>query len=244
MSNTPINPAARFVEAFPKHVESRIVEQGWERLETLDAALETGAVWLRQALNDLLATPFAEQRRGPLELFQEAMRFPTEALAVAGVEAVARDPGAVAALPGDVYNLAPASSRLLGDEVWMAHLAWGAAKARAVARRRRVGLWSTNLMDRSKIEPLVVGYDAEFVVWNGRSREPTQPATSDVDLVLVDLTAPHALDVIEGFVADETRVIAFGPHLDRSNLDRARQAGANEVLARSAFFENLGDLLS
>lgn len=243
MSNTANNLTARLVEAFPQHVESRILEQGWDRPETLDAALVAGAAWLRKALDDLLASPFAEQHRGPLEIFQEAMRFPTEALAVAGFETVARDPGAVAALPGDVYDLAPASSRLLGDEVWMAHLAWGAAKARAVARRRRVGLWSANLMDRSRIEPLVVRSDAEFAVWNGRSVEPSQPATSDLDLVLVDLTAPHAHEVIEGFVADGIRVIAFGPHLDRSNLDRARQTGANEVLARSAFLANLGDLL-
>ena len=42
---------------------------------------------------------------------------------------------AEAALPGDVYDLAPASTRDLGDEVWALHLAWGAAKAAAFKRR-------------------------------------------------------------------------------------------------------------
>ena len=43
-----------------------------------------------------------------------------------------RDEVTVNALPGDRYGLAPASSRELGDEVWEAHLRWGAAKAAAL----------------------------------------------------------------------------------------------------------------
>jgi hypothetical protein len=60
------------------------------------------------------------------------MRFPTRALAEAGTPPVRRDPAAVAALPGDLYDLAPASSRPLGDAAWEAHMAWGAAKAAAM----------------------------------------------------------------------------------------------------------------
>lgn len=100
--------------------------------EGIDDALAEGEAWLRSTLTDLLILPFADQRRGPLEVFQEAMKFPTEILRRTGVEAPRRDPAAEAALPGDAYDLAPASSRDLGEEVWAIHLTWGAAKARAL----------------------------------------------------------------------------------------------------------------
>lgn len=241
MSN--IDLSAGLAAAFPRHVERRLQELGLSRPDTLDDALEKGVAWLRETLDQLLATPFAEQRHGPLEVFQEAMRFPTGALAEAGIGVVARDPAAMAALPGDLYDLAPASSRELGDEVWMAHLTWGAAKARALGRSRRVALRSVNLMDRSRIEPLVVGSGSEFVVCDDFFEASVSAGGREPDLVLVDLTLSGALEAVEQFTARGVRVIAFGPHVDRSGLLRARQAGADEVLARSAFFAKLGDLL-
>ncbi|HSJ34840.1 MAG TPA: hypothetical protein VLB85_07255 [Acidimicrobiia bacterium] len=116
------------VAAYPTYVRSRLPATP----EGIDDVLAQGAAWLRTTLTDLLALPFAEQRRGPLEVFQEAMRFPTEALRQAGVEPSRRDPVSETALPGDVYGLAPASSRDLGEEIWMIHLTWGATKASAL----------------------------------------------------------------------------------------------------------------
>lgn len=100
--------------------------------EGIDEALAEGEAWLRSTLTDLLTLPFPDQRRGPLEVFQEAMKFPTETLREAGVETPRRDPPAETALPGDSYDLAPASSRDLGEEIWTIHLTWGATKARAM----------------------------------------------------------------------------------------------------------------
>ncbi|HEX7100784.1 MAG TPA: hypothetical protein VF377_16270 [Acidimicrobiia bacterium] len=120
------------VAAYPDHVRRRM---GDRHVPGIDEAVDAGQRWLRDALTELLSQPFSEQRRGPLELFQAAMAFPTDHLAQAGVEPVARDPVAEAALPGDVYDLAPASTRELGEEVWAIHLAWGAAKAAAFKRR-------------------------------------------------------------------------------------------------------------
>ena len=120
------------VASYPEYVRRRV---GYRHVPGLDEAIDAGRRWLRDALDELLTRPFTEQRRGPLELFQAAMSFPTERLAEAGAEPAARDPIAEAALPGDVYDLAPASTRDLGDEVWALHLAWGAAKAAAFKRR-------------------------------------------------------------------------------------------------------------
>ncbi len=91
--------------------------------------LDRAKAKLGEALETLLAQPYRQQRRGPLELFQEAMAVPTELLIQLGIDPPERDETARAALPGDVFDLAPASSRALGEEVWAVHVAWGATKA-------------------------------------------------------------------------------------------------------------------
>ena len=117
-----------FVSAYRPYAETRLAERGWT---VPDEVLTVGEVWLAENLAAQLELPLLEQRRGPLEVFQEAMQFPTEALAEQGIGPVARDAVTTEALPGDLYDLAPASSRDLGDDVWMAHIAWGSAKAQA-----------------------------------------------------------------------------------------------------------------
>ncbi len=225
--------------AFPTYVEQRMQELGLARPERLANAIQEGKAWLCCTLQELLSRPFAEQGRGPLEVFQEAMSFPTDALVASGVEAVSRDAGAVAAIPGDIYDLAPASSRSLGDEVWMAHLAWGAAKAQALGR---VGLVSANLMDRAKIEPLVTGSGRMLVVSDGAGARAGFPAGEIPDLVLVDLAWPDSIAVVERSVRAGARVVAFGPHVDREALRSALEVGAVEALPRSAFFAKLSEL--
>ncbi|MDH3260861.1 MAG: hypothetical protein OEM84_07810 [Acidimicrobiia bacterium] len=243
MTDLATDLATSLIAVFSTYVEERLEEQGLERPPSLDDALAEGEAWLGPTLEELLSLPFDEQRRGPLEVFQEAMRFPTDALAGAGVEAVVRDPGAVAALPGDVYNLAPASSRQLGDGVWMAHLEWGATKARALHGSSEVGLLSADLMDRSRVEQMVARSGAQLVAWDGRVAG-TVPAEGRLPgLVLVDLAVPDAIAAIERLVQAGVRVIAFGPHVDGAALRSARQAGADEVLARSVFFQKLGAFL-
>lgn len=119
-----------FVRAYPRHVAARCTALG---VVPPSVAVQDGAEWLRTELTELLELPFGEQRRGPLELFQEAMRFPTAAMEAAGVQPIDRDAVATTALPGDLFGLAPASSQDLGEEAWQAHLAWGAAKAQALS---------------------------------------------------------------------------------------------------------------
>lgn len=127
-----IELAEIFAARYPAYVADRCRALGFEAPAD---AIEEGRAWLRAELAALLQQPFAEQRRGPLELFQEAMRFPTAALLEAGAEPVDRGEVSRGALPGDIFDLAPASSQDLGEEAWQAHLRWGAAKARALAGR-------------------------------------------------------------------------------------------------------------
>jgi hypothetical protein len=58
-------------------------------------------------------------------------------LAGAGVPPVARDPVAVEAFPDDPYDLTPGSLADLDPGLVEAGIAWGAAKAHTVLRRRR-----------------------------------------------------------------------------------------------------------
>ena len=123
------------VEGYEGYVRAAVAGRVGHEPAGLDEAIAAGRQWLEKALEQLLQRPYPRQSRGPLEVFQEAMRFPTRALEASGYPPVQRDDLSCKALPGDVYGLAPASSREVGEEVWRAHLAWGADKAAAMTRR-------------------------------------------------------------------------------------------------------------
>lgn len=120
------------VRSYRPYIERRFNERGWEIGSGVDSAIDDGEEWLTDLLTYHLGLDFSQQQRGPLELLQEAMRFPTAALSELGFPPLDRDAVAESAIPGDVYDLAPASSADLGDEAWQAHLSWGAAKAVAM----------------------------------------------------------------------------------------------------------------
>lgn len=64
-------------------------------------------------------------------------------------------------------------------------------------------------------------------------------------LLLVDLEADGAIDAIERCrtMVPTPRIVAFGPHVRDDLFAAAREAGADEVLARSAFVTRLTALL-
>lgn len=236
---------AAFTSAYEPYVRSRAEERlagsgaaaGSEEREallrvSLEEAIGRGRSWLEERLDELSETSFAGQRRGPLELFQEAMRFPTQALAAAGVPAPERDPVTANALPGDLYDLAPATSRDLGEEAWAAHLAWGAAKARAL-RPPTVGVLSRNLMDRSKLETALRSAGMEPTLLGGSGEAPV-----DLAAVLVDLEHPAARETVERASEAGTPCAAFGPHVNKEALAAAMEWGAREAVPRSVAFRD------
>jgi hypothetical protein len=230
---------AAFVDSYRPLVLARVQALGVAP-DALGASLDEGAEWLEAELTAQLERPFPEQLRGPLEIFQEAVRFPTEALEAAGVAAVERDAVAEQALPGDRYGLAPASSRELGEDAWHAHLAWGVQKAQALATPAapRVGYFGSNLMDRSKIEGPVKAAGMELVVWRSVHEISDPPR-----VVFVDLAAPDADRAIRTLAEAGSRVVAFGPHVDDMAMVRARSLGAADALPRSRFFRQIPELL-
>ncbi len=98
----------------------------------------------------------------------------------------------------------------------------------------RIVAYVPDLMDRSKVK--AAAPDATFVP----DPSALTAAAADADLVVVDLTRPGVVEVMPSI---EGRVIGFANHTARQLMDDASAAGCDEVMARSAFFSRLGDLL-
>jgi hypothetical protein len=97
-----------------------------------------------------------------------------------------------------------------------------------------------DLMDRSRVA--AVDGNIEFVV---RAADLTERAAeSSVRLVIVDLSRPGALEAIGKLGRLGVDTVGFASHVDRSLLEAAEAAGCRRVLARSAFFRRLGELLA
>jgi len=86
---------------------------------------------------ELLATDVDAQRVNPLQLLRAATIYPTGVLRDAGVPPVVRDSEAERQFPDDHYDLTPASFADVDPALHNAGIAWGAAKAHVILRRRR-----------------------------------------------------------------------------------------------------------
>lgn len=98
-----------------------------------------------------------------------------------------------------------------------------------------------DLMFRSRIEAVAEAAGVALTV----AREATR--SGQETLALVDLSpGDAAVDAIRALKSREPTpvVVAFGPHRDVALFARAREAGADQVLARSAFVERLPGLLT
>lgn len=92
-----------------------------------------------------------------------------------------------------------------------------------------------DLMDRSRVSA------ASAAITFVAALSDLPAASAAADLVVVDLTRPGVLDVLPAL---EGRVIGFANHTERQLMESARAAGCSTVLARSAFFSRLDELLA
>ncbi len=98
----------------------------------------------------------------------------------------------------------------------------------------RVVAYVPDLMDRSRVAAAPA--DITFV----NDLTGLAAAAAGADTVVVDLTRPGVLEVVPSL---GNRVIGFANHTERELMDSAKAAGCAVVLARSAFFSRLGELL-
>ncbi len=100
----------------------------------------------------------------------------------------------------------------------------------------RMVAYVPDLMDRSKVASAAAGADITFVP----TAAALAAAAAGADLVVVDLSRPGVLEVLPAITAP---TIGFGRHDDRERLAAATAAGCDRVLARSAFFSQVSELL-
>lgn len=106
-------------------------------------------------------------------------------------------------------------------------------------------LWAT----RIKATGVDVGVESRPV----RTVEMLEARLGDSDVrgLIVDLESPEVSLALIGFLRGEAgrdlekkiRVLAFGPHVAVELFEKAKEAGADAVLARGAFDRNLGELI-
>lgn len=101
---------------------------------------------------------------------------------------------------------------------------------------KRILAYVPDLMDRSRITA-ATGSNVVFVP------SPRALAERGVegDLALVDLSRPGVVEQLAGI---SMPTIGFASHVDRELMAAARAAGCDQVLARSAFFGRLRELVA
>lgn len=105
-------------------------------------------------------------------------------------------------------------------------------------------IWATRIKETAK----AVGVEARPV----RSVEMLEARLADTEptALILDLEAPEpALAMLERLGRDDgeqargIRTICFGPHVAKDLFQSAREAGADDVMARGAFDHHLPELL-
>jgi hypothetical protein len=217
------------------------------RLEALapggdvEIALEQGAQWLAGELGQWARLATGEQHRGPLQIFQTAMAFPTAALEDRGVAAPRRDVGAQRALPGDKYDLAPASSRDIGEEAWQAHVAWGIAKAKVMADAvpapasqlsLAVAVVAMDRADRAAVEEVAAGRSLPVRLWRNPGAIGAGLAEEIPRWSVVDAGHAAADEAVRMLAAAGSKVAVYGPAPDDIAMARWMALGAATVVDR------------
>jgi DNA-binding NarL/FixJ family response regulator len=80
----------------------------------------------------------------------------------------------------------------------------------------------------------------------GSLNEVPDALSQNPSLAFIDLTTDASIEAI-GLIRQHpgtVRIVAFAPHVDTQAIEQARQAGADDVLARSAFVKQLAGLLA
>lgn len=230
-----------FLVAFPQHVRSRVAEiaPGID----IAGAMDQGLAWLTAELTQWAALPVADQRQGPLHIMQTAFAIPTQALEAAAVAPVERDVGAQQALPGDLYGLAPVSSRDLGEEAWRAHVAWGVAKAKVVVNAvpvpkgesteaMAVAAVTMNQADRASIHLVATGRGIPTRHWRNPGAIAAGLEKEIPRWAVVDLDHAAAETAVRALAAAGAKVAVYGPDPDDIAMARWMAIGAATVVPR------------
>ena len=244
------------VAAFPGYVARRLRELG---VTVADEVMARSAGNLSESLRRLEESPH-DLGESPLELVRIATEPVTAALVAAGVDPVERDGQAVELHPDDLFDLYPATSRDLGEEVWRVHMQWGLERARRVAGMvpaaspgakpedsslrnvPAVALFGVSEPKRSELEQRIRDLGYRPLLWRNPASLEEGLTTKPV-LALVDLRHPTANDAISRLKAGEVRVLAFGDDMTDFAQAATMALGAEEVMELDRVVDLLGSRL-
>jgi len=118
--------ATRFDDCIPASSSSAI-----------DEAIEQARLNTNRLLTELAVADVTSPLSGPLERIRRAVQPLAEVLDAAGATRPRRDPVDVEMRPADVYAIGPHAFAELGEDVHVAGISWGAAKAHQHMQRQR-----------------------------------------------------------------------------------------------------------
>ena len=255
MNAEPASIAAQLhtviIAAFPSYVRERL-----QRLGVADDDAVADALAAATSLLDtqLAALDEASLRESPLEIVRIATEPLTAALRERGIAPVPRDVRSAELHPDDTYDLYPATSRDLGEDVWRIHIEWGIERARQVAgvipaspgSGEPVAVPTAALFGlpeplRSQVADALRARGYRPLLW----RNPAALEAGLVGLprlVIVDLDHPGA-DAAIRRSADTVRVVAIGMGIDDFVEAATLAIGAEEVVDSDRILDRLGALL-
>lgn len=255
MDDEPISTPARLREAviaaFPGYVRRRLQHLGVPEDDAVADATVTATVRLETLLGVLEEGSLTES---PLEMVRVATEPVTAALRERGVAAVPRDDRSMEIHPDDVYDLYPATSRDLSEDVWRIHMQWGIERARLVAgvvpaspgsagpgAVPAAALFGLSDPLRSQVADALRSMGYRALLW--RNPAALEAGLAGMPrLVIVDLAHAGADPAIRRS-ADTARVVAIGKGIDDFVEAATLAIGAEEVVDSDRILDRLGALL-
>ena len=231
------------VEAFPDYVTRRLQALG---VTVPGEVVERSTADLSKSLARLEAAPH-DLGESPLELVRIATEPITTALVAAGVAPVEQDAQAVDLHPDDLFDLYPATSRDLGEDVWRVHMQWGLERARRVAgmvpapspeAKTRdaaapslpaVALFGVAEPTRSELADRIRSLGYQPLIWRNPAALEEGLAALPV-LALVDLRHSTAEGALRRLVAEGIRVIASAEGVTDFTQAGMMALGAEDVI--------------
>jgi CheY-like chemotaxis protein len=258
MSELELSPVVgpTFTGAYRPYLLDVLGRLGLHVTDRVDEAITRGERWLTDELAALDTCSPASLRRGPLEIFQEAMRFPTAALEADKVAPALREAVQKSALPGDIYGLAPASSRDLGESVLAIHIAWGVARAKAltgssppgdskmaiaVVPRAAVAVPDAVVRETIKVALENAGYAT--TPWRNPAEAETSAGTRAIHVAVLSSAHPVVDDLLEVCTREDIPGIVVCDHPDDFTQARFLTLGAVRVIDHESFVSNAALLL-